>query len=255
MGEHWWRYPAEVVEFSTFASKFGGGVDKAAVVLVDYLMQRQDELGIGGPCMEIGVKEGRFLVLMAYHTRDGEQLVGIDPYFDLPELKPVPRQNLEEHARAGGRLTFLYEDSRNVTAADVLPAGSEGFRFIHVDGNHEEDFVYPDLCLAAKTLRPGGIIAMDDYFHFSGVGVSSAIFRFFREHPDTEIVPLLANPPKFYLTTRSHLEAYRKHYLDTFGGERKAIMETTWLGMPFITGSILERLPEHVASLKAKVGA
>ncbi|MEE9382928.1 MAG: class I SAM-dependent methyltransferase [Nannocystaceae bacterium] len=244
------RLPAAAFDFANGTSAdVGGGVDYDSILLASYLLEEQAALGIGGPVCEIGVKEGRFLVVLASYTGEGEHIVGVDPYYDLPDLKPVPQQNIEALAGAGERVVFHYEDSRRLTAAQLLPPGADGFRFIHIDGNHEEDFVHNDLELAATLIQPGGIVALDDYFHYSGIGVSSALFRFFSERPDTELAPLVTCGPKFYLCTRSHLDLYRARFLRRFDCDRRPILKTTWLGKPIISAHLTGRLAERIESL------
>jgi predicted O-methyltransferase YrrM len=52
--------------------------------------------------------------------------------------------------------------------------------FIYIDGSHEEEDVYHDLCSYWKLLKPGGVLAGDDW-HAHWYGVICAVNRFVRE--------------------------------------------------------------------------
>src|SRR5262249_37008118 len=51
---------------------------------------------------------------------------------------------------------------------------------VYIDGSHEEDDVYQDLCNYWKLLRPGGVLVGDDW-HAFWFGVICAVNRFVRE--------------------------------------------------------------------------
>jgi Methyltransferase domain len=54
-----------------------------------------------------------------------------------------------------------------------------------IDGNHDQEFAYFDLCSAARLMRPGGIVVMDN---LEQAGVFWAALEFLRANPDwTEI--------------------------------------------------------------------
>lgn len=52
-------------------------------------------------------------------------------------------------------------------------------KLIYVDGSHEYEDVYADLCMAVQLLEPGGIIFGDDFRGF--LGVFGAVIRFCTE--------------------------------------------------------------------------
>ena len=51
---------------------------------------------------------------------------------------------------------------------------------VYLDGSHEEDDVYSDLCNYWKLLRPGGVLVGDDW-HAYWFGVICAVNKFVRE--------------------------------------------------------------------------
>ncbi|TKX79277.1 hypothetical protein EXE53_16750 [Halorubrum sp. SD626R] len=69
----------------------------------------------------------------------------------------------EKHAKErlkpfGGRYRLLRDYSHNVTG-DV----TEQIDVLHIDGNHQYEYVYRDLKLYYPKVKPGGLIIADDY--------------------------------------------------------------------------------------------
>jgi hypothetical protein len=74
---------------------------------------------------------------------------------------------------------------------------SRTFRLIHIDGSHLYSIVRQDLSMAADLIKPGGIVAIDDYrsAHTPGVAAATweAIFR-------RKFVPICLTPQKLYVS-------------------------------------------------------
>jgi methyltransferase family protein len=82
-------------------------------------------------------------------------------------------------------LRVIAGDSRTL-AASALP---KDLAFAHVDGGHSAAETFHDVSLAAETLVPGGLVAVDDYFNPSFPGVSEGVVRFLLERPGA-LVPV-----------------------------------------------------------------
>ena len=54
--------------------------------------------------------------------------------------------------------------------------------FIHIDGNHDSDFVIQDLTEWSKRVRPGGIISGHDYYTGKRGEVKDAVDIYVREN-------------------------------------------------------------------------
>jgi SAM-dependent methyltransferase len=54
--------------------------------------------------------------------------------------------------------------------------------FVYIDGNHCFDYVMQDLIEWGKRVRPGGIIAGDDYYEFKWAGVIEAVQAYIGAH-------------------------------------------------------------------------
>lgn len=125
----------------------------------------------GGVGAEIGVWEGAFSARILDICAP-QKLHLIDPWRYMPEFPNTGfgrKKNeflMEEKYQAVVRL--YAGDPRVVihraTSAEALGALPDGaLDFIYIDGNHNAPFVGQDLALARQKVRPGGVIAGDDY--------------------------------------------------------------------------------------------
>lgn len=125
----------------------------------------------GGIAAEIGVWQGRFSEKILALTEPAA-LHLIDPWLYQPEFGNTGfGKKKNEHA-----MEAMYRDVVARFAADprvtVHRATSEAalaafpdahFDWVYVDGNHNEPFVGNDLALCRRKVKPGGIIAGDDF--------------------------------------------------------------------------------------------
>ncbi|MVO17334.1 glycosyltransferase family 2 protein [Parasedimentitalea huanghaiensis] len=127
----------------------------------------------GGRCAEIGVWEGDFSAEILNITKPKE-LVLIDPW-DLLAVREEEhthsqhndavrmREKFDQVAGGLGQLPNCV--LRKGFSAEVLESYPDHyFDWVYIDGNHLYDFVLEDIMIAARKVRPGGIIAGDDLF-------------------------------------------------------------------------------------------
>jgi predicted O-methyltransferase YrrM len=128
----------------------------------------------GGRCAEIGVWNGAFSQSILETTAPRE-LVLIDPWELLAEQEESAwtHKRHKDHAfmkSMWDHVTGCYGALSHVQirkgfSQDVLASFEDGyFDWVYVDGNHRYDAVRADLRLAFQKVRPGGIIAGDDFF-------------------------------------------------------------------------------------------
>jgi Methyltransferase domain len=144
-----------------------------------------------GCAVEVGVLEGEFSELLLTHWR-GLHLVSVDPWLEADRDEWVDIANVaqDEHdrlyertkerlSRFGSRST-VWRMTGEEAATRVL---DHSLDFVYLDARHDYDSVLADLESWAPKMRPGGILAGDDYFdgHVpEGVfGVKSAVQDFF----------------------------------------------------------------------------
>ncbi len=128
----------------------------------------------GGRCAEIGVWNGGFSAAILDVTAPSE-LVLIDPWDLLAEqTKDEWTHKSHEDAKIMQEMydnvSSLYGNLDNVeirkgfSAEVLLSYPDHYFDWVYIDGNHTYDYVKKDIELSFKKVRPGGIIAGDDFF-------------------------------------------------------------------------------------------
>src|SRR5262249_7766372 len=130
----------------------------AGTLLVDSV---QRECGVLGAMAEIGVFQGRLLLLLHLLSRESEATVGYD-LFELMSSRDQsmygaydPRylnQNLAAYAKARDRIKLLAANSSELAPARIVTDAAGPIRIFSVDGGHDADMAECDLRLAAATL-------------------------------------------------------------------------------------------------------
>lgn len=112
---------------------------------------------------EIGVRTGGFAEMFC---KVGVEIWCVDPWSPVRGYSQA-RQNkhLEEAERRLGPLNAHMVQKFSMDALEDVP---DDLDFVHIDGNHEFDYVMEDIIHWHRKIRPGGIIALHDY-HLSGV--------------------------------------------------------------------------------------
>lgn len=122
--------------------------------------------------LEIGAFDGvsANLMLDLLFTHPESELHCIDPYEPDPTTPQVCAQtklDFEENRRIGGHeeRIHLYEGISVEVLAWMLASEGfwESFDFIYVDGSHFAKDVLTDATMCWNLLKPGGVIAFDDY--------------------------------------------------------------------------------------------
>lgn len=122
--------------------------------------------------LEIGAFDGvsANLMLDLLFTHPLSEVHAIDPFLTdptTPEVNEDTRACFEDNCRTGGHdsQVKLYEGlSAEVLAWMIAEEGFwENFDFIYVDGSHRAADVFSDAAMSWHLLKPGGVIAFDDY--------------------------------------------------------------------------------------------
>jgi predicted O-methyltransferase YrrM len=135
-------------------------------------------------CVEIGVFKGASLMYFAEALEITKGLViGIDPY-SMDTLKnEIPNKSLNDHIYGvlfkdqivldklyDGLLKVINENDLKNTVSLVKSKSEdyynnlkmESIDIIHIDGNHDEEYVTKDIQLYLPLIKKGGYIIMDD---------------------------------------------------------------------------------------------
>lgn len=144
---------------------------------------------ITGNMLEIGVHHGLSAIAMSAMRGDGAQLVAIDLFEQLQERNNRPHfvRNMTAFFGDIGFVRCIAAPSSTVAPADI----GDGFSFCHVDGGHTATETYKDLELCSRVLRPGGLLALDDYFNPAFPGVCEGAIKFWLDH-DGAVMPVAA---------------------------------------------------------------
>jgi SAM-dependent methyltransferase len=125
----------------------------------------------GGVAAEIGVWEGRFSDTIL-RIAEPRELHLIDPWLYQPEFNNTgfgrkKNETRMEEMFAEVSARFAPNPAVKIHRAksdDALAAFPDGhFDWVYVDGNHNAPFIGNDLALCRRKVRPGGIIAGDDF--------------------------------------------------------------------------------------------
>ncbi len=163
-----------------------------------------------GHLVELGTYQAKSSVIIGSYLRPGERFVAVDLFGreDLLDSSASGTMNKTENRAQYVNLSRAQFEHNYLALHDILPEVHEGLstdivdlvepqsaRFIHVDAGHMYDQVRQDVVNAKTILRPGGIVAFDDYRTEHTPGVSAAVWQavFF-----DGLVPVAITPQKMY---------------------------------------------------------
>jgi Methyltransferase domain len=163
-----------------------------------------------GTLVELGVYQGASAVIIGEFWRPNERFVVVDLFGreDLLVEGPGKEANRRENQQQYANLEREQFESNYLALRDKLPEIIEGptsdvldhvepgtVRFLHIDAGHLYEQVREDVINAKKLLRPGGIVAFDDYRTEHTPGVAAAIWQsvFY-----DGLIPVAITPSKFY---------------------------------------------------------
>lgn len=200
-----------------------GWLEPGAARGTDYLMHYQTARDVQGDALEIGVYAGAYFLVLAWCLAPRERAVAIDIFEEgepaIPSvqgsLEPF-MDNLRRFGPPGVPSTVIQADSTTLKATDVMLAMQttviRPFRWISVDGSHDAESCYRDLCLAQELLTDGGVVALDDW-RVDGnpqwPGVIDGELRYQTERDRPTLVHIGTLPNKLLLTTS---DAWAREY-------------------------------------------
>lgn len=170
----------------------------------------QAQAGVPGGLCEVGVYEGKSLVLLSLLAREGEAVTGFDLFPD--GMADVARDNVGRYGAAGA-LRLHAADTSRLTPADLAGPLAGGVRFLHIDAGHEYHEVLHQLYLFSPFVTQGGCIAMDDYQDREFPGIEAAVLDFCEVDRPRRSVPFFAGGNKMYLCERHAAAWYQRSFL------------------------------------------
>lgn len=218
---------SKALEYCTsgYENVVGFEVNGENLLAVNLLMNEQNNLGITGDAIEVGVFHGRTAMLLGLNLQKNEKFIGIDLFGAMGDVTHEDRQvdldyygdgkiiknsflNNWSNIVGNKEITVIEKDSRNVSSKELF-SHTSGCRLFSLDGGHSEKSTYSDLALGESVLIDGGILVLDDYFLEDCPAVSVGAVRYFLENK-SKLVPFLVFCGRVFFTTRDYAEKYQE---------------------------------------------
>lgn len=163
-----------------------------------------------GTLVELGTFQGKSAVIIGDFHRPGERFVALDLFGreDLLTEDASGAANRSENREQYANLQREQFEQNYLALHSTLPEIVEGLsgeivdhvapgtaRFIHVDAGHLYNQVREDVVNVKSLLRPGGLVAFDDYRTPHTPGVSAAVWQAVFQDG---LIPVALTPQKLY---------------------------------------------------------
>lgn len=184
-----------------------GWLHQGAAIRTMDILEFQEREAVQGTLLEIGVMCGRyFSILLRSAANTQSKILGIDLFHEHSTANV-----LKYVAGAIGdnrdNIILVPAHSTDFDAVSVLSILGEKARFISIDGSHERDDVFWDLCLAEQIVSAGGVVAIDDFINPVAFGVNEAVHLFF-SHP-RRVTPFAYIENKLFVCHRHWADRYK----------------------------------------------
>jgi hypothetical protein len=187
-------------------AEIAGWFPRLDQILFGWFLERQERSGPPGDLLELGVYVGKSAVLIGRYQHAGETFTvcdlfgtqapdGANAQETLATYPGLTRAAFERHYLAfHDRLPDIIAGPTTLVPGQVKPGSC---RFVHVDASHLYEHVRDDLSTARTVLRPGGIVACDDYRSEHTPGVAAAVWEAVAQRG---LHPVCVTPQKLYGT-------------------------------------------------------
>ena len=207
----------------------GGGYQEipgaTGVTNLERLLQyhhRQQQLGIKGDLIAIGVDHGRLLVLLGLLARHDEITVAIDVFEFYENYDPsggaATLNNVRENFRSivgaldDSLFTHIAGDSFLLSPEIVKSKLKFGnARIISIDGAHSHFHTVHDMKISGEIICPGGIVLVDDITNAGWPGVMEGVARYLLFSSEQKLIPFMMGDNKLWLTTYDYHSRYLDH--------------------------------------------
>ena len=174
--------------------------------LFRWFLRRQEEAGMPGDLVELGVYLGKSTILLGEYQRPDDTFTVCD-LFGMPapdddndaesakSYRDLTREKFEANYRAfHDQLPVVVQAPTGDILGHVRPGSC---RFVHVDASHLYKHVRADVEAARTMLVEDGIVVFDDYRSPHTPGVSAAVWEAVLM---LGLKPIALSPQKFYGT-------------------------------------------------------
>ena len=190
-----------------------GWCNHALFDVVDYL--DNIDFNKSGGCMEIGVYQGKFFILLNSVIDPEYQSLALDIFSDQflsldqygNENLAAFEKNIEKFdAHQGSNVRTVQADSTDSHLVEKFDIKPGYFRFISVDAGHSVQHTVSDLHLANRLVSNEGVVILDDFFHCHWPEVTEGVGRFLDSNPT--LVPFAMGYNKLFLSKISWQHRY-----------------------------------------------
>ncbi|MCA9322741.1 MAG: class I SAM-dependent methyltransferase [Planctomycetes bacterium] len=196
--------PSKIERFVAGQAEVQGWFSAQAAATWDCLLQHQNDRGVTGNTLEIGVWHGKSASMLLMHTDTTRELcVLVDRVKREAELQ---RTMQVMGIQAGPYLKYLDTPAERLLHTKLVSDGAGKFRWIHIDGEHTGVDVVRNLEFADHLLSDQGIVCLDDFFSWRYPQVTTAALRYIENNPHRFTLILtgynkgyLCRPMKAYL--------------------------------------------------------
>tara|TARA_B100001057_G_scaffold484312_1_gene562250 strand:+ start:597 stop:1418 length:822 start_codon:yes stop_codon:yes gene_type:complete len=168
-------------------------------------------MGVQGDVCEIGVYQGKSLILLSILKGEHERLLGFDLF--AGEDEELTQANLDKYG-VNSDVTLVKGLTSELTTRSLDELVSQPVRFLHVDAGHEYHEVLEQLEMFSPYLTDAGIIAMDDYQDREFPGIEAATLDFALKDRPRRFVPFLASGNKMFLCAPALTAPFQKFLIN-----------------------------------------
>lgn len=186
----------------------------------------QQEHGIRGGALEIGLHHGKFFLPLLLLRQPGEAGVGIDVFEDQAKnidssglgSREQVEANLRRYLGSGHDVRLLHRDTLSLNTLDrfELLRDCGPFRIVSIDGGHTKTHCVNDLLFSQDILQNGGVIILDDFITPHWPGVMEGVAHLFEQHAP-RIAPVAWGLNKLFLTDYTHQRALFERFAQVYG--------------------------------------
>jgi len=176
--------------------------------LIRDISRAQQQAGVSGHAVEIGVHHGKLFILLSLLGLSAERALALDVFADQGSNTDQSGQgdeaiflaNVRRYAADRPKPKVMCTDSLRIEGADIEVAVGGKVRLFSVDGGHTPECADHDMQTAQDCLVDGGVIFLDDYSNARWPGVCEGANRFMSRSGQRP-VPFAITNSKAYFTT------------------------------------------------------
>jgi hypothetical protein len=182
-----------------------GMLSDFSIAVMDTMLSYQEDHGIAGHLVEMGVYKGRSAAVLGSHAKPDERLVLVDTvaYIERAKLEAICPQ-LEFVLCSSDQFPSTYRGYRQIKGA---------CRCIHVDASHQYQPTFRELQLSEELLCDRGMIILDDFANLNYSQILAAIYKYLYT-TSTQLCVFLVTKEKAYLCKKRDFQFFGRFVLE-----------------------------------------